>query len=60
MLNSTTGNTANGVKDVQQNFNFGTFQFNIIYQGRRVPGYWEGGTYHYPVDSNTGVVKDVR
>lgn len=49
-----------GIRDVQQNFNYGTFQFNIIFKGQTVPGYWKGNsTYVGPEYKPTGVIKSV-
>lgn len=49
-----------GIKNVNQNFNFGTFQFNIIFNGSTTPGYWKGNsTYVGPQYAPTGVIKSV-
>ena len=48
-----------GIQDVKLNFNFGTFQFNVILQGTCVPAHMRGCTYVYPERSLTNVVKSV-
>ena len=49
-----------GIQDIKQNFNFGTFQFNVIFNGYTTPGYWKGNSIYVGAErGSTGVIKSV-